>query len=91
MVPVHHFQHSESVKLRHHDIKQDQGKLRAMFLDTGNSLYSVLRLNDLVFAFKHIGQNRPVHFRVVGNQYFLFKLLFLAHFGSFLNQMITSK
>ena len=81
---VHHFQDTEAIHLRHHDIQQNKGKLHSVFLDRSHCLHPILCLNDLIFTFQHISQNRPIHLRVICNQYFLFKLLFLAHLGSFL-------
>ena len=68
MVAAHLGQDPETVQPGHDDIQQKQGQLTALGLDDGHCLQSVFRFNDVVFILQHIGQDGPVHFRVVHDQ-----------------------
>lgn len=65
---LHLLQHLKPVHLRHNDVQQQGRQVLAIDLQCGEGLLAVGDLHDLEILLQHIGQNGPVHLRIVCDQ-----------------------
>ena len=61
VLPVHQREDLEAVHLWHHNVQEDQGNGRPIFLERLHGLHAVLRLQDFVLIPQHIRQDGAVH------------------------------
>ena len=70
MSAVHFLQNLKSVHLRHHNIQQQCGNLRAIALQRNDDFLPICCFNHFKFLIQYICKNCAVHFRIVCNQQF---------------------